>query len=115
MKNNKPIRNKVPILGQICKLIPNGLVAKLARKHEVDKKARKFTPWSHVVSLLYAQLTHAMGLNDVCDGLRHHGKWLGSIRGAVAPARNTLSRANRERNSDMMYDGRALLGDAQTP
>ena len=31
---------------------------------------RTFSPWSHVVSLLFAQLTHAIGLNDVCDSLR---------------------------------------------
>ncbi|MCS6243409.1 MAG: hypothetical protein H2172_06060 [Opitutus sp.] len=27
-------------------------MAKLARQHGVDKQARSFTPWSHVVSLL---------------------------------------------------------------
>jgi hypothetical protein len=26
-----------------------------------------FQPWSHVVCMLFAQLTHAIGLNDVCD------------------------------------------------
>jgi len=30
----------------------------------VDKKARTFSPWSHLASLIYAQLTHAIGLND---------------------------------------------------
>ena len=70
----------------------------------MDKKSRTFTPWSHVVSLLFAQLTHAIGLNDVCDSLRHHGSKLGAIRGAVAPSRNTLSHANKHRNSDMMEE-----------
>jgi hypothetical protein len=32
--------------------------------------ARSFSAWSHVVSMLFAQLTHAIGLNDVCDALR---------------------------------------------
>jgi len=77
---------------------------KLARKHGVDKKARTFTPWSHVVSLLFAQLTHAIGLNDVCDSLRHHTAKLGAIRSAVAPSRNGLSHANKCRNSDMMEE-----------
>lgn len=56
------------------------------------------------MSLLFAQLTHAIGLNDVCDTLRHHAPKLGAIRGAVAPSRNTLSHANRHRNSDMMEE-----------
>ena len=100
----KPARSKLSVLGQVCKLIPGHLVAKLARKHGVDKKARAFSPWSQVVALLYAQLTHAIGLNDVCDGLRHHAGKLAAIRGAMAPARNTLSHANRVRQSDMMEE-----------
>jgi hypothetical protein len=102
--NNKPAKARIPVLAQICKLIPGGLVSKLARKHGLDKQARTFSPWSQVVSLLYAQLTHAFGLNDVCDALRHHARWLGSIRGATPPARNTLSHANKTRNSDFMEE-----------
>ena len=101
---NKPVRSKLPVLAQLCKLIPAHLVPKLARKHGIDKQARTFTPWSHVVSLLFAQLTHSIGLNDVCDTLRIHSRWLGSLRGAVAPTRNTLSHANKTRESTMMED-----------
>ena len=78
------------------------MTEKLARRYGVDKKARTFRPWNHVVSLLFAQLAHAIGLNDVCDTLRHHAPKLRAIRGAVAPSRNALSHANRERDSDMM-------------
>lgn len=99
-----PARSRFPVLNQVCKLIPGHLVPKLAREHGVDAKARSFGPFSHVVSLIYAQLTHAVGLNDVCDGLRHHAGKLATIRGAVAPARNTLSHANKVRNADMMED-----------
>jgi len=102
--NYKPAKDKLPVLTQLSKLIPPHLVSKLARKHGIDKQARTFTAWSHVVSLLFAQLTHSIGLNDVCDTLRIHSRWLGSLRGAVAPTRNTLSHANKTRNSDMMQD-----------
>jgi len=98
----KPAKSRICVLAQLCKLIPTHLVGRLATEHKVDKKARSFSPWSHVVSLLYAQLAHAIGLNDVCDGLRLHAGKLGSIRGATAPSRNGLSHANRTRNSDMM-------------
>ena len=73
MKNITPTKHYgwSSTLHQLCKLIPSHLTEKLAREYGVDKKARTFTPWSHVVSLLFAQLTHAIGLNDVCDTLRH--------------------------------------------
>ncbi|MEI8352282.1 MAG: IS4 family transposase [bacterium] len=89
------------ILKQVCNLIPPHVVNRLAKVHGVDRRSRDFTPWSHVVSLLYAQLTHAVSLNDVCDGLRMNAGALTPIRGASAPAKNTLSHANRERSALM--------------
>jgi hypothetical protein len=102
MKQINPTKNNLTILHQVCKLIPSHLTAKVSREFGVDKKCRTFSPWSHVVSLLFAQLTHSIGLNDVCDALRLHKAKLGAIRGAVPPSRNNLSHANRVRNSDMM-------------
>jgi DDE family transposase/uncharacterized protein DUF4372 len=98
---HRPTRSKHTTLQQVCNLIPPYLVSKLARKHGVDKKARTFTPWSHVVSLLYAQLVHAIGLNDVCDGLANHASKLFCIRNATPPKRNTLSHANKVRDAKM--------------
>ena len=59
--------------------------------------ARSFSPWSHVVCMLFAQLTHAIGLNDVCDALGLHSGPLSALRGATAPSRNNLSHANKRR------------------
>src|SRR5271157_3249050 len=101
MKNKtiKPTASKFNVLRQICNLIPPHLVPKLARDAGVD--ARKISPWSHVVGLCYAQLTHSIGLNDVCDSLQLHSGQLASLRGATAPSRNGFSNANRERPAEM--------------
>src|SRR5213078_4305868 len=80
---------------------PAHLVPKLARATGVDQKARTFSAWSHVVALLYAQLTHALGLNDVCDALDVHSGPLSAIRGASRPSRNGLSHANKVRSAEM--------------
>lgn len=97
----KTARTNISILKQICQLIPPHLVTKLAKKHGVDKQSRKISPWNHVVTLMYSQLSHALSLNDVCDGLNNHSNKLSTIRGAKAPSRNGFSNANRTRNSDM--------------
>jgi hypothetical protein len=44
-------------------------------------------------------LTHAIGLNDVCDALRVHSGPLSAIRGATPPSRNGLSHAGKERKA----------------
>ena len=101
-KNNSvPAPSKLNLLRQICNFIPDFLVLKLARETGVEKKVRTFSAWSHVVSLLYAQLTHSIGLNDVCDALSLHSGPLSSLRGATPPSRNNLSNSNKVRPAEM--------------
>lgn len=51
--------------------------------------------------MIFAQLSGAISLNDVCDNLRIHQGLLATIRGALLPSRNGLSHANKVRNADM--------------
>ena len=53
------------------------------------------------MGLLYGQLTHSIGLNDLCDSLQLHAGGLGSVGGATAPSKNGLSTANRHRPAEM--------------
>lgn len=99
--NRTPTRSSFTVLRQLCNFIPAHLVPKLARTTGAAEKSRTFTPWSHVVSLLFAQLTHAIGLNDVCDSLRLHSGPLSAVRGATPPSRNNLSHANKQRPAEM--------------
>ncbi len=90
-----PAVSKLNLLRQIGNLIPEFLVPKLARQTGAAEKARTFKPWSHVLALMYAQLTHSIGL------LSLHSGPLSSIRGATPPNRNTLSHANKVRPAEM--------------
>jgi hypothetical protein len=103
MKNKtiNPTRSKFNVLHQVCNLIPQHLVSKLARGTGVEDKSRSFSPWSHVVSLCHAQLAHSISLNDACDSLQLRSGPLSSLRGATAPSRNGFSHANRERPAQM--------------
>jgi hypothetical protein len=103
MKNKsiKPTRCRFNILRQICNLIPEHEVSKIARETGVEDQSRTFSPWSHTVSLLHAQISHCIGLNDLCDSLQLHSGPLSTIRGATPPSRNGLSHANRQRPAAM--------------
>ena len=102
--DHAPTRSKITVLHQLCNLIPPHLVPKVARECGSGSHARTFSHWSHLVALLHAQATHALGLNDVCDSLRLHGGPLSAIRGATPPARNTLSHANKTRPARIAQD-----------
>ena len=96
-----PAGHSYTILKQLCNLIPGGMVDELAKEYGVDEQSRTFRPWSHTVALMHAQLTHAIGLNDVCDALRMNEGVLATIRGATPPSRNNLSHANKIRDCAM--------------
>src|SRR5438445_10725502 len=82
-----PARSQFSILRQICNFIPLHLVSKIARTTGAEDKSRTFTPWRHVVSLGYAQLSHSIGMNDLCDSLHLYSGPLAGIRGATSPCR----------------------------
>src|SRR5260370_17988938 len=95
-QKQKPTKRSFSILRQICNFIPNHLVPHLARETGVAEDARTYTPWSHVLTLLFAQLTHSLGLNDVSDSLALHSGPLSALPGAAAPKPHTLSNAKRK-------------------
>jgi len=97
----KPAKHKFTLLKQVLEILPAYLVPKLAKQHGVDEKSRSFSPWSHVVAMVFAQISHALSLNDLCDTLRHHAGALATIRNATAPSRNGLSHANMVRDAGM--------------
>ncbi len=99
MNNTTPTRANVVVLKQILNLIPLGLISRHARETGVDAKARTFSVRSHLAAMLFAQLSHAIGLNDVCDWLRMKSAVLARF-GVRPPARNTLSHANKTRSAD---------------
>lgn len=98
MNKQTPTRANVIVLKQILNLIPRHLIGRHARETGVDAKARTFSVTSHLAAMLFAQLSHAIGLNDVCDWLRLKCAALARF-GVTPPARNTLSHANKERDA----------------
>jgi hypothetical protein len=98
MNKATPTRANVIVLKQILNHIPRHLIGRHARETGVDAKARTFSVTSHLAAMLFAQLSHAIGLNDVCDWLRLKCAALARF-GVTPPSRNTLSHANKERDA----------------
>jgi hypothetical protein len=80
-------------------LIPRGMINRHASETGVEAKARTFSVLSHLSAMLFAQLSHAIGLNDVCDWLRLKSGVLARF-GVTPPSKNGLSNANMDRSSD---------------
>jgi len=99
MNKTTPTRANVLVLKQILNLIPRRLINRHALETGVEAKARSFSVVSHLSAMLFAQLSHAMGLNDVCDWLRLKSSALARF-GVTPPSKNGLSNANKERSAE---------------
>ena len=93
-----PARSNVIVLKQMLHQIPRPLINRSAKETGVGAKARTFSVFSHLTAMLFAQLSHSLGLNDVCDWLRLKAEAIGRF-GVTPPSRNTLSHANRTRDA----------------
>ena len=98
MNKTTPTRANLVVLKQMLNLIPLGMINRIARETGVEQKSRTFSPTSHLAAMLFAQLSRAMGLNDVCDWLRLKTAALARF-GVTPPSRNGLSNANKERDA----------------
>ena len=92
-------KHTMSVLAQITSWIPDRIIENLAKKHRIQ--TRSFSATSHVISMAYAHLAHALSLNDICDSLSNHAGTLEQLRNCTPSSRNGLSHANKTRNADM--------------
>jgi len=86
------------VLGQLLKFIPRHIIRTAARETGVDLKTRSYSEFSHLGTMIFAQLAHAMSLNDICDWLRLKTRAIAAF-GLTPPSRNNLSNSNKVRDA----------------
>ena len=64
--------------------------------------ARGYSEWSRLVAMLYAHLSRASSLKDVCDGLRMHSAARACVKCATPPSKKNLSNCNKTCNANCM-------------
>ena len=82
----------------MLKFIPRCLIHKSAKETGVAGKARSYSVLSHLGTMLFVQLAHALSLNDVCDWLRLKARAIAAF-GLTPPSRNNLSNSNKVRDA----------------
>ena len=82
----------------MLKFIPRSIISAAAADSGVHTKARSYTVLSHLGTMLFVQLAHALSLNDVCDWLRLKARAIATF-GLTPPSRNNLSHANKVRDA----------------
>jgi hypothetical protein len=89
---------------QLLHHFPRVEFASLVRKHGAERRAKGFTCWNQLVSMLFCQLARADSLREICGGLSCCLGKLVHLGIGKAPSRSTLSYANEHRPSALYED-----------
>ncbi len=81
-----------PVLSQTLDTIPSSIINAANRKYKANRYYKRLPLRVHLVSLLYGLLSYRNGLRELCEGKLVH---LGFDK---APARSTISDANKNRD-----------------
>lgn len=92
-----------PILSQIINCIATSDIKALSRKHNSDRYYKRLPVRKHLTCLLYGVFSYCNGLRELCEGLLGCEGKLTHLGLDTAPARSTLSDANRNR-SYLIYE-----------
>ena len=85
------------LFSQLLHHFPRTEFSQLVDKHQAERRAKGFTCWTQLVSMLFCHMAHADSLREICGGL---ACCLGKLRHlgiAKAPNKSTLSYANQNR------------------
>ena len=86
------------------------MVGRIDRETGIDDKARSFSVLSHLSAMRFAQLTHAIGLNDVCASMPNGAQERISARTVGSPARMLApNRFHRLKSQSLSCSGRTSL------
>lgn len=93
-----------PLLSQLLNFIDKRAIDSLAEKHRSDRYTKKFTTYSHLVTMLYCIFHRCTSLREVSTGMQACFTKLNHLGMKYCPRRSTLSDANKRRTADVFED-----------
>jgi hypothetical protein len=92
------------LFSQLLSHFPRSEFDALAKKHGAERGAKGFTCWDQLVAMLFCHLAIADSLREICNGLACCLRKLTHLGLKKAPAKSTLSYANRHRPAALFED-----------
>jgi hypothetical protein len=88
----------ITLFSQILHKIDRSLFKSNIKKHNSDKYSKGIDTWMHLCSMLFCHLSCAKSLREICNGLKSISGNLNHLGLSKAPAKSTLSYANKTRD-----------------
>jgi len=89
---------KLTLFSQLLGLVDRSIIGKAVRKFDTDKYNKGINTWTHLVSMLFMQLSGSISLRDISNGLRSATGNLNHLGIQKPPCKSSLSYINQHRD-----------------
>lgn len=96
------------IFTQLCDFLPRRQFERIVAKYEGNKYVKSFTCWSHLLVLIFGQITNRESLRDLIGTLEPHRRNFHHL-GFGSLSRSNLSKANEVRDVRVFEDLMSLM------
>jgi hypothetical protein len=94
----------VNLFSQILGLVNRNIFSKVVKAHESDKHSKGINTWTHMVSMIFMQMSGSSSLRDISTGLLSATGNLNHMGITTSPSKSSLSYLNKNRNSQVFED-----------
>ena len=95
---------KISLLSQILSLVDRDIFSKIVRKHNSDKLSKGINTWTHMVSMVFMQLSGSSSIRDIANGLLSATGNLSHLGIYKSPSKSSISYLNQTRSYEVFQD-----------
>jgi hypothetical protein len=95
---------KITLFAQITNILDKNIFKSLVSKYQSDKHNKGINSWTHLISMIFLQMSQSSSLREISNGLRSATGNLNHLGIKIAPSKSTLSYINQHRSWDLFND-----------
>lgn len=95
---------KISLFSQILSLLDRSIINRAVREHQSDKYSKGINTWTHMVSMVFMQLSGATSIRDIATGLLSATGNLNHFGISKAPSKSSISYLNKTRGYEVFRD-----------
>jgi hypothetical protein len=95
---------KITLFAQITNILDKNIFKSLVAKHQSDKHNKGINSWTHLISMIFLQMSQSSSLREISNGLRSATGNLNHLGIKTAPSKSTLSYINQTRTWELFHD-----------
>lgn len=108
-------QSNISLFAQAMSLIDRTLFKKIVTEHKSDKHHKGINSWTHLVTMVFMQLSGASSVRDISNGLRSATGNLSHLGVTTAPSKSSISYINKNRTFEVFKDMYFSLLDQLEP